>query len=242
MARRRVGIHGLQQQARHNEEFQKIGEALAAQQLEQLRSQLGVFKANLEEFARKYRKDIKRDPEFRKHFQLMCSNIGVDPLASNKGFWSELLGVGDFYYELGVQIVEVCMATRERNGGLIEISELKRHLERMRGRNAQEISEDDIVRSIKNLKPLGNGFDIVTIGAKKLVQSVPRELNVDFPMVLTLAQASGYVTVSGVMSKLGWDVDRTTRVLDNSLKDGICWIDLQASEPQYWVSSFFADS
>jgi hypothetical protein len=56
----------------------------------------------------------------------MCVNIGVDPLASNKGkklyvvslvliqiwienlnfksifvgFWSELLGVGDFYYEL----------------------------------------------------------------------------------------------------------------------------------------------
>ena len=31
---------------------------------------------------------------------------------ANKGFWSELLGLGDFYYELGVQIVDVCMATR----------------------------------------------------------------------------------------------------------------------------------
>ena len=37
----------------------------------------------------------------------MCASIGVDPLASGKGFWSEMLGVGDFYYELGVQIVEV---------------------------------------------------------------------------------------------------------------------------------------
>jgi hypothetical protein len=37
----------------------------------------------------------------------MCSKIGVDPLASNKGFWAEMLGVGDFYYELGVQIIEV---------------------------------------------------------------------------------------------------------------------------------------
>ena len=26
---------------------------------------------------------------------------GVDPLASNKGFWNDLLGVGDYYYELG---------------------------------------------------------------------------------------------------------------------------------------------
>lgn len=30
-----------------------------------------------------------------------------------------MLGVGDFYYELGVQIVEVCMATNHRNGGKV---------------------------------------------------------------------------------------------------------------------------
>jgi len=29
--------------------------------------------------------------------------VGVDPLASNKGAWAQLLGFGDFYYELGVQ-------------------------------------------------------------------------------------------------------------------------------------------
>ncbi|RUS31269.1 EAP30/Vps36 family-domain-containing protein [Jimgerdemannia flammicorona] len=76
------------------------------------------------------------------HFQRMCSNIGVDPLASNKGFWAELLGVGDFYYELGIQIIDACMATRARNGGLIEIGELMRRVERMRGKaNSQVISE-----------------------------------------------------------------------------------------------------
>lgn len=36
----------------------------------------------------------------------MCviCDVGVDPLASNKGFWAQLLGVGDFYYELAVQV------------------------------------------------------------------------------------------------------------------------------------------
>lgn len=38
-------------------------------------------------------------------------------LLAGKGFWSEMLGVGDFYYELGVQIIEVCLALRHRNGG-----------------------------------------------------------------------------------------------------------------------------
>ncbi len=46
----------------------------------------------------------------------MCASIGVDPLASGKGFWSNMLEIGDFYYELAVQIVEVfkikCLVTR----------------------------------------------------------------------------------------------------------------------------------
>lgn len=37
--------------------------------------------------------------------------------SASKGFWAEMLGVGDFYYELGVQIIEVCLATSHRNGG-----------------------------------------------------------------------------------------------------------------------------
>ena len=63
----------------------------------------------------------------------MCSTIGVDPLASSKGFWSEMLGFGDFYYELGVQIIEVCMATSHKTGGLMELGELRERLIRSRG-------------------------------------------------------------------------------------------------------------
>lgn len=32
-----------------------------------------------------------------------------------------MLGVGDFYYELGVQVIEVCIATSHRNGGKLLI-------------------------------------------------------------------------------------------------------------------------
>jgi len=106
-----------------------------------MRTQLSSFRENLEEFARKHRKEIQKNPQFRLQFQQLCTQIGVDPLASNKGFWGELLGVGDFYYELGVQIIDVCFSTRAQNGGLIELAELKRLLERRRGKLAQSISE-----------------------------------------------------------------------------------------------------
>jgi len=42
-----------------------------------------MFKDNLEEFAKKYRKEIAKNPEFRAQFQKMCTQIGVDPLACN---------------------------------------------------------------------------------------------------------------------------------------------------------------
>ena len=38
----------------------------------------------------------------------------------------QVLGFGDFYYELGVQIVEACLATRSLNGGLMEMKPLMR--------------------------------------------------------------------------------------------------------------------
>lgn len=71
------------------------------------------------------RNDIRQDPVFRAQFHNMCANVGVDPLASNKGMWAQLLGFGDFYYELGVQIVEACLATRNYNGGFMELEALR---------------------------------------------------------------------------------------------------------------------
>lgn len=36
------------------------------------------------------RDDIRKDPAFRAQFHVMCANIGVDPLASNKGVWAQV--------------------------------------------------------------------------------------------------------------------------------------------------------
>jgi hypothetical protein len=38
----------------------------------------------------------------------------------------QVLGFGDFYFELGVQIVEACLATRQLNGGLMDMRSLLR--------------------------------------------------------------------------------------------------------------------
>jgi ESCRT-II complex subunit VPS22 len=110
--RRGVGIGAVRKRQEQTKQFNEVGGQLAESQMTHISSQLELFRTNLQQFAVKYKNNIKKDPDFRKKFQFMCSKIGVDPLASKKGFWSELLDVGDFYYELGVQIIEVCILTR----------------------------------------------------------------------------------------------------------------------------------
>ena len=141
--RKRPGIGAIHKQKVEQEKFRDKGNELQEASFEQMTEQMEKFRTNLETFASKHRNEIKKDPNFRKQFQEMCASIGVDPLASSKGFWAELLGVGDFYYELAVQVIEVCMATSHLNGGIITLKELRQRLIKARGKaqHHQEISK-----------------------------------------------------------------------------------------------------
>ncbi|NWZ99427.1 SNF8 protein, partial [Nesospiza acunhae] len=222
--------------------YKERGSVLAEDQLAQMSKQLETFRTHLQAFASKHKQEIRRSPEFRLQFQHMCAAIGVDPLASGKGFWAEVLGVGDFYYELGVQIIEVCLALRHRNGGLITLEELQHQVLKGRGKFAQDVSADDLLRAIRKLKVLGSGFGIIPVGNTVLVQSVPAELSMDHTVVLQLAEKKGFVTVSEIRDSLRWETERAKQVLDHLLKEGMAWLDAQApAEPQFWLPALFSE-
>ncbi|GFP82755.1 vacuolar protein sorting-associated protein 22 homolog 1 [Phtheirospermum japonicum] len=198
--RRRPGIGGLQNAVASRDQYRLLGENVAKLRMDLMKEQLTTFRSQLEDFARKHKNDIRKNPAFRSQFHEMCSKVGVDPLASNKGFWAELLGIGDFYYELGVQIVDICLATRPQNGGLISLEELCKLV-------------------------LGNGFEVISLGKKKLVRSVPTELNKDHNETLELAQGQGFVTIDEVERRLSWSSGRATDALETLLEEGLAMID-----------------
>lgn len=243
--RRRPGIAGLQTAAAARDQYRLVGENVAKIRTDLMKEQLATFKSQLEEFAQKHKNDIRKNPIFRSQFHEMCAKVGVDPLASNKGFWAELLGIGDFYYELGVQIVEICLATRSHNGGLINLQELCSLLSQRKKTTREAISEDDCLRAISKLKVLGSGFEVISIGKKKLVRSVPTELNRDHNEILELAQGQGYVMVEEVEKKLSWSSGRAMDALETLLKEGLAMIDDgdKDGKRRYWfpcVASIFA--
>lgn len=242
--RRRAGIGAIHKQKLEQEKYKDKGTEIQDNQFEQMTKQMEIFRTNLEEFATKHKIEIKKNAQFRRQFTEMCASIGVDPLASGKGFWS-VLGIGEFYYELAVQIVEVCLATNYKNGGLISLDELRDKLIQARGRRKehQDITNDDLLAAAKKLRIFGNGFSIVPIGrGKYLVQSVPGELSMDHTAVLQQASVSGnaFISVSLLESDLKWEKDRAQKAMDHMVKMGLAWLDEQDNNGTlYWFPSLF---
>ncbi|KAI1815869.1 EAP30/Vps36 family-domain-containing protein [Poronia punctata] len=251
MSRKGVGLAAFDRSRLTSAHFASHGTSLRNTNAQALETQLAVFRSLLQQFAQTHAKDIRSNPSFRAQFARMCAAIGVDPLASSSSssgsgsggggsIWAQLLGrsVNDFYFELAVRVVEVCGATRGENGGLIGVRELRDRLMKGRMEGAPEITEDDVLRAVATLKPLGSSYSVIKVGNKPYIRSVPKELNTDQSSVLEAAQVLGYVSVSMLMINLRWARARAQTAVEDLLGEGMLWVDKQASEWEYWSPGF----
>lgn len=237
-------MSAIQDQKKRNEKFQEKSNQMAEEQLKKLTDQMTVFRSHLQEFATKHSKEIKRNPQFRNQFQSMCAAVGVDPLQSSCNFWTRLLGVGDFYYELAVQVIEVCMSTSHRNGGIMSMDELVTRVRASRNsaqikyskkREDNEISSDDILKSIEKVSSLGSGLKVIPAGRTYIIQSVASELSMDNLQVLLRAQESnGRVDHEMLVIQLKWTEERASKALSDLVMEGVVWIDDQSPTGAVW--------
>ncbi|KAI0381033.1 ESCRT-2 complex [Hypomontagnella monticulosa] len=254
MSRKGVGLAAFDRSRLTSAQFASHGNSLRSNDAQALETQLSVFRSLLQQFAQTHAKDIRSDPSFRAQFARMCTAIGVDPLASSSAsggssgsgsssLWAQLLGrsVNDFYFELAVRVVEVCGATRGENGGLIGVRELRERLVRGRMEGAPEIADDDVLRAVGTLKPLGSSYSVIRVGNRPYIRSVPKELNTDQSAVLEAVQVLGYVTVSMLMVNIRWARARAQTAVDDLLGEGMLWVDKQAPEWEYWSPGFMLD-
>lgn len=223
--RRRPGIQGLQNQASSRAQYLDVGSTVKEVQLEASKEQMQHFRTRLEEFALHHRESIRKEPLFRRQFHRMCAAVGVDPLASNKGFWAQKLQVGDFYYELGVQVVEACLYSRDQDGGLLDVEEVLRRVKKKRGNAVEQVEIDDILQAVRALQKLGAGFDVAPVGSKMIVRSVPYLLRQDHGVALAAAQEDGHVSLHALIRATQWTEERAQQALDDLLKEGMAWID-----------------
>jgi hypothetical protein len=72
---------------------------------------------------------------------------------------------------------------------------------------------DDIERAARKLKTLGSGFQLLSVGNQKMIQSVPCELSTDHTTILVVAQEKHFVTPKQIESELKWRKDRIDSVM-----------------------------
>lgn len=200
---RKAGISGISRAQISKQEFEKQSFKLKNDQLQVYNSLLVKFQENLRDFAKKHSQEIKSLKEFRSQFLEMCMKIGVDPLSTSKGVWG-FLGIGDFYYELGIQIIEIALATSHRNGGLIALGQIKELLNR-------DVSDQDILKSLSNIQVLGNGLEIIRLNSEIYLGSVPRELNTDLLHVMEFIKSRKYASMRDIQLEFSWEIQRVSR-------------------------------
>lgn len=257
--RRTPGLSSLTGSRLQTHHYTAHGAALRNRNAETLQTQLSVFQSLVHNFALTHAKDIRANPEFRAEFARMCSALNIDFLGSSYqqdlkqgggggsggSIWAQLLGgsVNDFYFNLGVLIVEECRATRSENGGLMSVDDLRARIGKGRAGSVgggMQVSDDDIKRAVESLAPLGSCFSLMKIGHRSLIRSVPKELNTDQSTVLEAIQVLGYVTISMLQLNLEWERARAHAVVEDLMADSLVWVDRQAGENEYWSPAFLS--
>jgi ESCRT-II complex subunit VPS22 len=247
---RLVGIGALQKDKQRLELFQQKGTVLAKEELDQLSIHMGKFKNKLEEFAKKHTSEIKGHAKFRREFQEMCAVAGVDPLRSSSNFLTKLLGVGDYYFELAIQIVEIFLSTNHKRDGIMPIEELRERLLASRNvsahlRTTDSITKSDILEAIKKLKVLGSNIQAVpTKDNSYVIHASPAELSSSHVDITQIAHSNkGYVSRSLIKQKLNWYDERIDKSLDELVMEGMVWVDEpDQCETLYWFPGLMITS
>ncbi|KAF4659905.1 hypothetical protein FOL47_007379 [Perkinsus chesapeaki] len=238
MRRGGLGAAGVARRRQENRRMEKMGESLEAVRLETVKEQCDTFKARLQEFATKYRSKIESDATFRSQFLSMCQSVGVDPLQSTKSVFGSMLGLGRFYAELGVQILTLCLATREDNGGLLDMDDCLSMLRNIRAADSTAISREDVTKALSELSVLGPGGVSIVWGerGKAFISSVPDAFNSDQTSAISLiVSEGGHISLAQLSRELEWSTERTDIAASSLLREGLVWLDIDPSTKERYL-------
>jgi ESCRT-II complex subunit VPS22 len=223
-----LDVDGERQVAARRIDQKRIAEAKA---------QLSQFKTLLQNFAKKHKDKILKDPEFRNSFNEMCEALNVDPLQSTRGLWAKFLPVGDFYHELAVKIIDICDPLKRIHGPLIQIDLVLAAVITTYG-SPPKLCRRDIDRALKALKKIGYGYSVVKLGGEVFVKTVSFECDGDGLALMNLAEGTGFFMFDAAlpMGKQRFDVAAASL-----MNEGLVWVDRGDRDgvTRYWVVALF---
>ncbi|AWU76586.1 uncharacterized protein C5L36_0C05170 [Pichia kudriavzevii] len=229
----------------HNEvvdqKYKHLGTALSNEQKEQLLTQLQVFQTALISFQEEHSSEIINDEQIRTTFQEICSAFGIPPLvvaSTLEGQEAEI----ERNNQLCLKMIELCTETRPINGGIITVDDLVELINEDSWVNKDlhmKFTSKDVLEACSHLKIMGGELQLIQIGKRNYIKSIPQELDVDQSTIIDTANILGYVSISILRDNFGWKSSRCRSTIDEMISYGILWVDKEPGhETKYWAASW----
>ena len=153
------------------------------------------------------------------------------------------MGGANFYYELGVQLFSVCLGLRARTGGVMELSEALKWVNKLRG--SSSVTAEDLRKAIDTLSVLGKGLSVLRpAGGSEFLISVPIELDNDPQELISRGKERGVVDRDSVPE---WSAQRFQKAVvsptqEALVAEGIVWVDEDEGRVSYWFPANLAQT
>ncbi|KAK8803717.1 hypothetical protein WA158_001411 [Blastocystis sp. Blastoise] len=185
---------------------------------------------------------VNEQKQMQKDFYDLCLQLGIDPLSAEMPFLSRIFGTGSdfgkYYNNLGVSVIDICLVTRDLNGGIIPLDDLVNRVNATRGLK-EKVSLADVKIAIDKIKPLASYLKTQDVGHREVLINTPVELNESKFSIMNIAQEHGGKVSESVLRSLNLDVDVYIDMIHELMKEGFAWIDTQGSETEYYFPSFY---
>ncbi|MFW9914591.1 MAG: hypothetical protein ACFFGZ_03180 [Candidatus Thorarchaeota archaeon] len=221
-----MGLRRIEEKIAKEAALREKGAQVAMEELEQWIDYLKKMQKDLQKFEKDNAKVLETNPAaaerlmaFRRELGLP-EKLGVFEAKTSPSFSEKLTGKGEFYEQLGLQVLELGKKKLAETGGIVSLSEIVLEVNRNQ-KTGYVVSPTDIVRTVNTLKEnkLISGVRQLDSGMR-IVEFIDPQLSGDTEKILQVASSNptGELSLDALVVQTQWPLERVKRTMD-LLKD-----------------------
>jgi len=226
-----MGLWEIEKQMEMDAAYKKKRVELMLKELENMLQAVSQLRDKADSFEQTYGEVLEVTPEYSEKAAAIAHELGItlpgipfsEDMKEKPGLVERLTGRGRFYDELGLQILDIAKRRRETTGGIMTLAEIVLLVNKQRQTSVSQVNIAKAIQNLANAK-LIPGIRKLPSGIR-IVELVPRELTNDQVALLSLASRTGFTTLEEVMTKTGWNRERSDAALKSLESVGAAKID-----------------
>ncbi len=214
-----MGLRRIEEKITREAALKVKGSQLALQNLEEMSKQVRELHKELQRLESRYKSDIKKNPDLAQKVMKLREELGL-PLAigifdvgDKPSLKARLQGKDESLNYLALRILEIGKVSKSRSGGILSVSDL---ILKLNDENKGiVVSISDVNEALKLLVSNGLIHQIRKLVGMKIIEFLDPQLTQDDQAILEIAaQTNGQITLTELVQKTSWSIERIERGLN----------------------------